>query len=156
MQSYITTHRTVQEATSIILDDVDQIVFPLSPFEVNGKEKSILRLADVIKSDLLYIRDMMEWWLEDREVEYWECENRKLFRSVLKIVKRTNMSNITLFSLACDEEETTEDCTDMILSYIVSLQMIVIVLSDWMEYLLSQERLRIGKEETHCSLGMFL
>ena len=105
---------------------------------------------------MLYIRDMMEWWLEDREVEYWECKNRKLFRSVLKIVKGTNMNDITLFSLTYDEEETTEDSTDMILSYIVSLQMIVIALSDWMEHLLSQERLHTGKEETHCSLGMFL
>jgi hypothetical protein len=150
------SHRTVQDVTKEILYELDQIIFPFTPFEVKGSYCSQLRLADLIQDDILYLRDMVEWWLEDREDKQWEMKNDKISQQVLRTLKGINMDTIQLISFSDEEEVEEEDYTEMMISYIVKLGMMATTLSEWMKFLLKQEKLLLKSEEVHCSLGMFL
>jgi len=156
MVSPLPTYTTVQDITEQILLEVDQIEFPFTPFLVEGIEHDQLRLADLIQDDILYLRDMMEWWLEDREKEKWKVDNKKVPLRVIRCLRSIHLDSLTLFSLTDGEEADNQDYTDMLLSYIVNLGMIATTLSDWMHYLLKQEQIYFRIEEIHCALGVVL
>ena len=127
----IVLHKTVQDITKEILFELDQIIFPFTPFEFEDNRCSQLRLADLIQDDIFYLRDMLEWWLEDREKEQWEMKNSRFTRQILRTLKGINMDEIQLFSFSDGKEKDVEDYTEMLLSYIINLGMLATALSEW-------------------------
>ena len=150
-------HKTIQDVTREILFEVDQIVFPSTPFITKGSEYcSQLRLADLIADDVFYLKDMLSWWLEDRENESWEIKSTNRSQRILHTLKGINMEAIKLCSFYEDKEIDESHYTEMVLSYIIKLGMIVSSLSDWMKFLSRQETMHGKEEEIHCSLGVIL
>jgi len=138
-------HKTTQDVTKEILFELDQINYPLIPFEIKGSECSQLRIADSIKSDILFIRDLIQLWIEDRSSEKWKMESFKVSQKILRGLKSINMDEITLYSITDGEELDVKYYTEMLLSYLVKLGMIATTLSQWMDYLLDQETANNGE-----------
>ena len=94
--------------------------------------------------------------VEDRENESWEIKNTNRSQRILHTLKGINMEAIKLYSFYEDKEIDESYYTEMVLSYIIKLGMIVSSLSDWMKFL-SRQEIKHGKEkEIHCSLGVIL
>lgn len=140
-----TLHKTLQDVTKEILFELDQINYPLIPFEIKGSECSQLRISDSIKSDILFIRDLIQLWIEDRSSEKWKMESFKVSQKILRGLKSINMDEITLYSITDGEELDVKYYTEMLLSYLVKLGMIATTLSQWMDYLLDQETANSGE-----------
>ena len=149
-------HRTVQDISKEILCEVEQIVFPFTPFEVKGSKCSQLRLADLLLDDVEYLYEMLTWWVEDRENYRWETKSNRYSYKTLRTLREIDIDSITLCSITDGQELDEEYYNDMLLSYIVKLGVIVTTMSEWMEFLLKKETLFLKSEEVHCSLGMFL
>ena len=153
----VSLHNTVQDVTKEILSEVDQIVFPFTPFEAKGSNFcSQHRLADLLRDDVEYLYEMLTWWVEDRENLQWETKGDKYPKALLQDLRGIDMDSVSLCTVFDDQESDENYYTDMLLSYIVKLGVIVTALSEWMKFLLKQETLLLKNEEVHCSLGMFL
>ena len=150
-------HSTVQDVTKEILSEVDQIVFPFTPFEVKGSDLcSQHRLGDLLRDDIEYLYEMLTWWVEDRENLQWETKGDKYPKALLRDLRGIDMDSVSLCTVTDDQESDENYYTDMLLSYIVKLGVIVTTLSEWMKFLLKQETLLLKSEEVHCSLGVFI
>ena len=152
----VVLHKTVQDITKEILFELEQIIFPFTPFEVKGSKCSQLRLADLLLDDVEYLYEMLTWWVEDRENYQWEAKSNKYSHNTLRTLREIDIDSITLCSITDGQELDEEYYSDMLLSYIVKLGVIVTTMSEWMEFLLKKETLLLKSEEVHCSLGMFL
>lgn len=146
-------HKTLQDVTKEILFELDQINYPIIPFEIKGSECSQLKIADSIKSDILFIRDLIQFWIEDRSSEKWKMEDSKMSQKVLRGLKSINMDEIELYSITDGEELDVKYYTEMLLSYLIKLGMIATTLSQWMDYLLDQET--ANNDELHYCLETY-
>ena len=155
MCSTFTLHKSLQDVTKEVLFELDQITYPLVPFEIKGRECCHLKMAERMQSDIIFARDLIQLWNEDRSSEEWKIENYKISQKTLRGLKGINMNEIVLYSITDGEELDVNYYTEMLLSYLVKLGMIATLLSQWMKYLLNQERVHIQNGEIHFSLQTY-
>lgn len=148
-------HKTLQDLSKEVLFEIDQIAYPLIPFEIKGRECCHLKMAERMQSDIIFARDLIQLWNEDRSSEEWKMENYKVSQKVLRGLKSINMDEIVLYSITDGEELDVNYYTVMLLFYLVKLGMIATLLSQWMKYLLNQERVHIKDGEIHYSLQTY-
>ena len=145
----------MQSITKEIVFELDQIRYPLIPFEIKGREYCHLKMAERMQFDIFFVRDLIQLWNEDRSSEEWKMDNCNISQKTLRGLKGINMDEIELYTISDGEEFDVNFYTNMLLSYLVKLGMITTILMQWMEFLLNQERAHVKNGELHHSLQTY-
>lgn len=151
MCSIFTLGKTVQDVTREILYIVEHYEFPDCPFLIKGPRTLLCQKINGIRSDIILIKALIEWWLEDRFHENWKMEDSSLPQRILGSLKEITMDDVVLCSVVPGGPLEESHHAEILFSYILRLNRIKENLSRWMGYLILQE-IRRNEEIFHISL----